>query len=422
MLSPQPWIITAGLFVSISSGQRTTQNQARGGSSLESPGAGSSPDSTTHRLCGTRQRPGLPWPSSWKAGKSSPGGPGGLGSKPGRGVGLEAGRRGEPDWAPRATCPGWARGSPPGPPPRCGCCSANGLPPSELRVRPSLLPSARPPLGDQRPRPRGECDVAERVSLSGTAPPSAGGCEDAGALSRRLPPGMGRGARERGGPPEPEPKGAVTREGRRLRAAPGARGAEPVLRPGKRGRRAPWPGGRGGRRVWSRGPGTWLRPRQPPPCFGRGEGWGGWGRPGRGEGHRRTRPVGRVWPSRRQWSRRVRLSAFGSGWRMQWGGGLAGCGPAVLTARPRGPCLSLKEASTKGPPPLLPALPKPGVGLPQTCGLQEPLEHLHGSDVLEWKPSSANNVQGNLESVARPQFPSQGQVDRASPSTGKQWL
>lgn len=65
-----------------------------------------------------------------------------------------------------------AHDCPPGPPLRCGCscCSANGLRPSELRVRD---PCVRPPPG---PPPRGECRAGgERGSPQGHPAPGAAG-------------------------------------------------------------------------------------------------------------------------------------------------------------------------------------------------------------------------------------------------------
>lgn len=48
LFSPQPWIITAGFFVSLSSGLCTCQRQAWISASLESPGSGSHPNSTIY--------------------------------------------------------------------------------------------------------------------------------------------------------------------------------------------------------------------------------------------------------------------------------------------------------------------------------------------------------------------------------------
>lgn len=57
--------------------------------------------------------------------------------------GEGGGERDPPDWPLRATCPARAHRCPPRPPLRRGCCcSANGLPSSELSVRLSVCPSA----------------------------------------------------------------------------------------------------------------------------------------------------------------------------------------------------------------------------------------------------------------------------------------
>lgn len=103
LLSPQPWIITAGLFVSLSSGQCTAQNQARRSSSLESPGSGSYPDSTTRWLCDTGQDRGFSGPFS--PGKQvsnvqDPVGYGGTEPKQRQGGGIGGGEAGRARLAP----------------------------------------------------------------------------------------------------------------------------------------------------------------------------------------------------------------------------------------------------------------------------------------------------------------------------------